>query len=358
MTRARDVADTQDNSGGAVAPFVAGKNKILNGDFLINQRAFTTSTSSGLYPADRTIMFNAGGTCTTSRQDFTPGTAPVAGYEGRNYLRVAISGQSASTDYYQFRQLIEDVTTFAGQTITLSFWAKANSGTPSIAENFVQNYGTGGSPSSAAFETTAQKTAITTSWARYSLTFAIASIAGKTLGTTANTSSFELRLYLSAGSAFNSETSTLGVQANTFDIWGVQLEAGNVATPFTTATGTFQGELAACQRYFCRLVNGANNANEFVISGMNYSASASIVALRYPFQMRATPTVTFSSQSHFALYAANAAANTTSTITADFITQVSTRLTAALATSPLVAGNATLLFANSASATLDVSAEL
>jgi len=269
--------------------YAAGKNKIINGDFLINQRAFTTSTSSGLYPADRTIMFNAGGTCTTSRQDFTPGTAPVAGYEGRNFIRAAISGQSASTDYYQLRQLIEDVTNFAGQTVKLSFWAKANSGTPSIAANFVQNFGTGGSPSSATFATTAQKTAITTSWARYSLTFAIASIAGKTLGTTANTSSLELRLYLSAGTAFNSETSTLGIQTNTFDIWGVQVEAGSTATAFQTATGTLQGELAACQRYYQRF-NDNSTASLFA-NGIANSTTTMVFVMNLPVSMRSKPSV-------------------------------------------------------------------
>lgn len=268
--------------------YAAAKNKIINGDFLINQRAFTTSTSSGLYPADRTIMFNAGGTCTTSRQDFTPGTAPVAGYEGRNFIRAAISGQSASTDYYQFRQHIEDVTNFAGQTVTLSFWAKANSGTPSIAANFVQNFGTGGSPSGATFATTAQKTAITTSWARYSLTFAIASIAGKTLGTTANTSSLELRLYLSAGSAFNSETSTLGIQTNTFDIWGVQLEAGSTATAFQTATGTLQGELAACQRYYYR--TSLSGGAALTLFGTGVSSTSVQLPVQYPVNMRTVPT--------------------------------------------------------------------
>ena len=270
--------------------FFAGKNKIINGDFLINQRGFTTSTSSNLYPADRTVMFNAGGTCTTSRQDFTPGSAPVAGYEGRNFIRVAISGQSASTDYYQLRQLIENVTTFAGQTVTLSFWAKANSGTPSIAANFVQNFGTGGSPSGATFATTAQKTAITTSWARYSLTFAIASIAGKTLGTTANTSSLELRLYLSAGTAFNSETSTLGIQTNTFDIWGVQVEAGSVATPFQTASGgSPQAELAMCQRYYYR---STSTASYQMLSnfGTGKGTTQGLIDFKVPATMRTIPT--------------------------------------------------------------------
>jgi hypothetical protein len=267
--------------------YYAGKNKIINGDFLINQRAFTTSTSSGLYPADRTIMFNAGGTCTTSRQNFTPGTAPVAGYEGRNYIQAAISGQSASTDYYQLRQLIEDVTNFANQTVTLSFWAKANTGTPSIAANFVQNFGSGGSPSAATFATTAQKTAITTSWVRYSLTFAIASIAGKTLGTTANTSSLELRLYLSAGTAFNSESSSLGIQTNTFDIWGIQIEAGSTATDFQTASGSLGGELALCQRYYYRNTLPTATA---VGTSLGRSSTVSDSIAQFPVTMRTNPT--------------------------------------------------------------------
>jgi hypothetical protein len=37
------------------------------------------------------------------------------------------------------------------------------------------------------------------------------------------------------------------------DFWGLQLEAGSVATAFQTATGTIQGELDAAQRYYYRI---------------------------------------------------------------------------------------------------------
>jgi hypothetical protein len=286
----RALGDAIDTSVWNIGYGQAGKNKFINGDFLINQRSFSTSTSSNIFPADRWVVFNAGGTCTTSRQNFTPGTAPVAGYEGRTFVRAAISGQSAAGDYYQVRQLIEDVTEFAGQTVTLSFWAKANTATPSIAANFVQNFGTGGSPSAAAFATTAQKTAITTSWARYSMTFAIASISGKTLGTTENTSSLELRLYLSAGSTFNSESSSLGAQNNTFDIWGAQLEYGSKMTPFQTASGgSLQGELAMCQRYYYRIQNDSTNAYTN-ITGIAYSTTGFAAFVPLKTTMRVTPT--------------------------------------------------------------------
>jgi len=46
MTRARDVADTQDNTGGAVAPVVSGKNFAINGGFDIAQRG-TSFTIGG-----------------------------------------------------------------------------------------------------------------------------------------------------------------------------------------------------------------------------------------------------------------------------------------------------------------------
>jgi hypothetical protein len=113
--------------------FVAGKNKIINGDFSVNQRNFTSTTSlSGTYTFDRWKTEGNGSSVTYSAQTFTPGTAPVAGYEGINFLRIVTASQSSSTNYALIDQPIEDVRTFAGQTITLSFWAKAASGTPKI----------------------------------------------------------------------------------------------------------------------------------------------------------------------------------------------------------------------------------
>lgn len=252
--------------------WAAGKNKLINGDFYINQRSFTSTTSSATYGFDRWRILNNGGV-TSSSQTFTLGTAPVSGYEGKTYFRSVTAGQSSASDRTNLQQFIESVRTFAGQTVTVSFWAKAASGTPKIATEFIQVFGTGGSPS-AQVNTYAGQSTISTSWARYSLSIAIPSISGKTIGT-ANDDYLGLQFWFSAGSDFNARTGSLGLQNATIDIWGVQLEAGSTATAFQTATGTIQGELAACQRYYFRM-NGNGSYNPV---GFGYSDSTTVARM-------------------------------------------------------------------------------
>jgi len=218
----------------------AGVNKILNSDFEIWQRGTSFSNPANeAYLADRfNIVFDgSGSTRTVSRQTFTPGAAPVAGYEGEYFIRMAQTVAGSGGTYLGFNQRIEDVRTFAGQTATLSFWAKADA-TRTILPNLQQNFGSGGS-STVNITSGFTSTNLTTSWARYTFTVSVPSISGKTVGT----SSF---LQLFFGFAANT--------VQTIDIWGVQLEAGSTATAFQTATGTIQGELAACQRYYYRSV--------------------------------------------------------------------------------------------------------
>jgi hypothetical protein len=229
--------------------FLAGKNKIINGDFFINQRNFTSETANGIYIFDRwRTGTGTGGTVTFTPQTFTPGTAPVSGYEGKNYLQIVTSGQTGTAGRAVVQQPIEDVRTFAGQTVTVSFWAKAASGTPNVNVEITQGFGSGGSAQVTGIKTTVQT--ITTSWNRYSFTIAVPSVSGKTIG---DGSSMQPTIVVSGGSDFDARYGVIGNQNNTFQIWGVQIEAGSIATPFQTATGTIQGELAAAQRYYQRI---------------------------------------------------------------------------------------------------------
>lgn len=281
----RTLGDAIDTSVWNIGFGQAGKNKIINGDFAINQRGFTTNTTSGTYGHDRWLFNYSTGTVTYTNQTFTAGAAPVAGYEATQFAQIVTSGQSATSANTLFDQRIEDVRTFAGQTATVSFWAKAGSGTPSITVEIGQNFGTGGSPS-ADVNTYAGKTAITASWARYSITVAIPSISGKTVGTTANTSFLNSRFWLSAGSDFNARTGTLGIQNATIQIWGVQLEYGSKATPFETASGGV-GELAMCQRYYWRAGTPSSAASYGF--GAPTGTTSTTIFVPFPGMMRAVP---------------------------------------------------------------------
>ena len=286
MTRARDVADTQENNGGGVPPFVAGKNAIINGDFFVNQRNFSSTTTNSTYGFDRWFIGFSGGTVTYSAQTFTLGTAPVAGYEGTNFARVITASQSAAGDFAYLQQRIENVKTFANQTVTVSFWAKASTGTPSVGIVLEQQFGTGGSSTVA---TSGGTTAITTSWARYSKTISVPSVAGKTIGT--GTVALNLGLMTSVGTTISGlGYPAVGIQNATIDFWGVQLEAGNVATPFTTATGTIQGELAACQRYYYRTTGNGDGGALSMVGFGGGGIGQILFNLLVPVTMRVTPT--------------------------------------------------------------------
>jgi hypothetical protein len=249
----RALGDAIDTSVWNVGFGQAGKNKVINGDFSVNQRAFTSTTVTNTYMFDRFRSANSDGTSTFTAQTFTPGTAPVAGYEGKNYLDIASTGQTLASARTSIEQRIEDVRLFAGQTATVSFWAKAASGTPSIAVELLQVFGTGGSGFG---PNLVSKIPITTSWVRYSATFSVPSVAGATIG--ASDSQLRLTLWTSAGSDSNSRTSSLGIQTATISIWGVQAESGAKATPFQLAGGgSPQAELALCQRYYERLTAAA-----------------------------------------------------------------------------------------------------
>jgi len=298
------VADSSTSTGLSYrANFAAGKNKIINGDYGVWQRgtSFTLTTGSQSFTADRfraLVNFSAG-TSTATQQTFTPGTAPVAGYEGQYFHRITC-GSTAT--YAESSQMIEDVRTFAGQTITLSFWAKASTGF-TTGTLLAQNFGSGGSSE---VTTAGSNLTLTTSWARYTTTINVPSISGKTVGT-----SSYLRVY------FLTATTTLNNV--TIDHWGVQVEQGSTATAFQTATGTIQGELAACQRYYWRQTTAAGDA---CATGAFYDTTRFIIVMPLKQTMRVTPTFASSAGNTFQVVVNAAAKAGSSTSSAESNTQM------------------------------------
>jgi len=338
----RALGDAIDTSVWNVGYGQAGKNKIINGDFGIWQRgtSFTNPTVNS-FTADRWKQGGRNAEPTSSsltRQTFTPGTAPVAGYEGSFFARSTITTVGATTSYSPFSQLIEDVRTFAGQTVTISFWAKSDSNRTGLVFMF-QDFGSGGSTG---VTTSTSNLVTTTAWSRFTFTLAIPSISGKTIGTNSNLG-LTIRQAAASGSVL--------------DIWGVQVEAGSKATPFQTATGTIQGELSACQRYYYRTsVDGVRALS----GGLVYTTTNSLTQLPFPVTMRIRPTgleQSGTASNYGSMTSGTTLNNCTSVPAFDQGTTNSMAVIIGVA-SGLVVGNFTYLFANSSAGFLGWSAEL
>ena len=250
---------------------MAGRNRIINGNFDIWQRGTSfTSLTSAEFTADRWNLEASGATIDVSRQEFTLGQTDVP-ENPKYFLRYAVT---TGNDNSRIVQKIEGVSTFAGQTVTLSYWARHSSGIlpTGLQARLRHEFGSGGTPSSTVY-VAGSNINLTSSWQKFTQVFTVPSVSGKTLGTAGND-------YLGVNLMWQigSETS-----AYTIDIAQVQLEAGSVATPFCPAGGgSYGAELALCQRYY-------QTTDAMPLTGSTASACAG--TLQFRSQMRATPTV-------------------------------------------------------------------
>jgi hypothetical protein len=244
------------------------RNRIANGAMNIWQRGTSfASPASGAYTADRFVVAydGTGATRTVSQQAFAAGSELC---DGPFYLRYAqtVAGTGGTSNV--LAQRIEDVRTSAGETVTASFWAKL-AAAGNITVQASQNFGTGGS---AKVSVAGSAVALTTSWARYAVTLALPSVAGKTIGAG---SFLALELALPVNATF------------TLDLTGVQLEAGLNLTPFERLSAG--QDLLACQRYYYRLVADSSAMN-FGTGSASTTTNATCL-IPFPMTMRATPTV-------------------------------------------------------------------
>jgi hypothetical protein len=270
------VADSSTSTGLRYqANFAAGKNKIINGDFGVWQRG-TSFTTQSVYGPDRWFL-----TGVTSNMTFAQVTSslPSAFQYG---IKLQRNSGATNTDIFSIAQPFETSTSIPlqGQTVTLSFWAKAGanfSATSGVA--LIRLYSGTGTNQSAATQfggwtgySEWQNTGTfspTATWTRFSVTGTVPS----------NATQIGLRIGWAAAGTAGADDS--------LQITGVQLEAANTATAFQTATGTIQGELAACQRYYFRW--GGNAVYQRFGTGLFNSTTQAYAYVQFPVLMRTTP---------------------------------------------------------------------
>ena len=274
---------------------LSNRNLIINGAMQVAQRG-TSSNVTG-YLLDRFKLDASGGTRLTTQESLTSGTPYNEGF--RNFLRLQNTGTATgATNYRGIEQWIEAQNiaqsgwnyASSDSYVTLSFWVRASVGQTyyvllKTQDGTEQNYGI---PFTLSADT----------WTKVTKTIpgnsgiTINNDNGKGLGiyfypflgTDYTDSGYTTETWAAhSGSAqLPDMTNTWAGTTNaTFDITGVQLEVGTVATPFEHRS--YGDELARCHRYF-QIIRSCD--------GESYGASTLLTgSIHYKTVMRAKPSV-------------------------------------------------------------------
>ena len=297
ITTAADGTCTAKITGMTGGGGLSHRNKVINGDMTISQRGTTFSaTTSSIYTLDRFQI--ATGTAFNFDTTTTQDSSTPDGFQ--KSLKITPDSTQTPTGSHNgtIRQMIEgqDVQdlafgTSSAKSVTVSFYAK------SASSNNNHQYGvqlrTRDSAGAARYVN--QAFTVTTSWQRYTMTFA-----GNTSVAIRNDNGngFEICFHLASGSTdIVSATSTwttsgsfltvtgqsnfMDNTSNEFYLTGVQLEVGDTATSFEHRS--VGDEMLRCKRYFQPFIQYAE-----YVSGGTGNLGFPYTAFTVP--MRASPT--------------------------------------------------------------------
>ena len=240
-------------------PLAGTRNRIINGDMRIDQRnAGASSTANAVFTVDRWDFGSGVASKLTWGQNYNSLTPP-AGFTTYMGYKTTTAHIVGASEFFLHSQEIEGYNvsdlafgTASAKSFTISFWVNSSlTGTFSVTfSNSAQNR---------CYPATYTISSANT-WEYKTIT-----IAGDTSGTwlTTNGKGLSVAFGLGVGSTFSGTagswqssallgatgaTSVVGTLNATWNITGVQLEAGPVATPFEHRN--YGDELARCQRYY------------------------------------------------------------------------------------------------------------
>ena len=286
---------------------LSNRNVIINGAMQIAQRG-TSAVSvngTGYQTADRFLMVAAtAGTYTQSVENDAP-----TGSGLRKSLKMLVTTANASLSAGSINYIVQELEgqnvqqflkgTSSAKQFAFSFWVKSNVTGTYICELFDRD---NTRTVSASYTVNASAT-----WEKKTITFP-----ADTTGVfdNDNASSMFASFWLVAGSNFASGTLNTTWAANTnanravgqtnlasainnyWQITGVQLEAGAVATPFEFEQ--YSETLAKCQRYYYR--TGGSSSFERYGMGVGSSSTVAYAFVSLPVTMRAAPSSLESNQ--------------------------------------------------------------
>jgi len=293
--------DASGNGVGGLAHPPTFKNLIINGAMQVAQRgtSVTGSTSNGFKTVDRfAYIIGTQGTWTHTVENDAP-----TGSGFRKSAKTLCTTADASPGTSDILLLVQPIEgqnlqairkgTANAQQLTLSFWVKAN-----VTGTYIAELEDSDNTRTVSLSYTINSSA---TWEKKTIVFP-----ADTTGVldNDNAGSLSLIFWLGGGSTWTSGTlntnwntqvnanravgqvNLASATNNYWQITGVQLEVGSVATDYEFKP--IDVELAQCQRYYYKLFPAASSA--ILAFGGNYSTTNCRVAFYFPVEMRIAPT--------------------------------------------------------------------
>jgi len=321
ITMATDGTCTANITGMIGGGVFSHKNIAINGAMQVAQRGSSTtitasnnSSISGYYTVDRMkLSAYVGSERYTLSQETDAPTG--SGFNKSFKIKTSTADTSANAGTYasftyriegqDLQQLLKG--TSSAKPLTISFWCKGNTNYTPVAEL----------KDNTNVRINVQTFNVTTSWTKVTLTY----VGDTTGGTIDNDHSagLSLNIWLKAAAAYSGGTSpaqntwvaqsnqniraallTFDIGASTdnyFQITGLQIEVGDVATPFEFRS--FGDELRRCMRYYERtypygVALGGSNSFAGMINqtGSSNGTGTMVVPIQYGVEKRVAPTLT------------------------------------------------------------------
>jgi hypothetical protein len=295
----------------ATAGSLSSRNKIINGAMQVAQRgtnfAGGTTNADDAYTLDRWYVLSEGSdSIDVDQVADSPDT-------GGKCIRLDVE---TTGEKFGIAQIVEasNCTGLIGNTVTLSFAAKVSdaridtvkaavvawSGTAdTVTSDIISAWNADGTTptliANATFENTPADLGVTTSWATYEITATV---------DTASTANLIVFIW--------SDDATNPLAGDFLYVTNVQLEAGDVATPFEYRPPAI--EKSMCRYYYLRRTGDA--ANELGIPGYTFIASAQQNFIDRFDEMRVPPSFAYSAATDFYIVVNSGTTNVSTSITA------------------------------------------
>ena len=343
------------------------KNMVINGDCRVKQRGVSSITVNydPVYPV-LLDQWRVRGTPSAGVFTLEQTTDGPTGFPYTIKATVSTADTSITTDdRYAFGTAIEGYNfaragwgTPYGQPVTISFWVKSNVASPyhsfgifnrPATAGYTVNYGIN-DPGVWEFKTI---TVFPTNMGVWDIDTNMGAQMWWSLGM-GDGRTIPANVWTADNAhASDNQINLMAAVGNYIQVTGVQVELGTTATPFEYRT--YQEELALCQRYYWTF-GGTTGEAPFI--GQASSSTQASASIQLPVTMRATPSVSVSSNSHWTwLNAASTAGSQWTGFSYAFANPRNVFITGTASGGGLAAGNATIAQVNTTDARMHFDAQ-